>query len=62
MKLALRVVGSILLLMGTTWFFQGIGVLPGSFMSGQPRWAVNGAIADAVGVALFIAAARVKTR
>jgi hypothetical protein len=62
MKVALRVVGAILLLMGTTWFLQGINVLPGSFMSGQPRWAVNGAIADAVGVALVIVAGRIGPR
>src|SRR3954467_10329785 len=40
-------VASILLLMGTVWFFQGINVLPGSFMTGQVRWAVYGVIADA---------------
>jgi hypothetical protein len=50
--LALRIVGVLLVLMGTIWFFQGIGVLPGSFMTGQTRWAVNGIIAVAVGLAL----------
>jgi hypothetical protein len=59
MKIALRIIGLILLLMGTTWFLQGIGVLPGSFMSGQRRWAVNGAIADAVAVAILVAAGRI---
>jgi hypothetical protein len=54
----LRIAGLILLLMGTIWFLQGIGVLPGSFMSGQPRWAVNGAIAIAVGLALVVASRR----
>lgn len=58
MKLALRVVGGILLLMGTIWFFQGINVLPGSFMSGQTRWAVNGAIAVVIGAALLVFAGR----
>jgi hypothetical protein len=58
MKLALRIAGGLLLLMGTVWFFQGIGVLPGSFMSGQRQWAVNGAIVDAVGVGLLVVAAR----
>ena len=38
MKLTLRVVGVLLLLMGTVWFLQGLSVLPGGFMSGQtPR-------------------------
>jgi hypothetical protein len=54
MKLSLRIVGVLLLLMGTIWFLQGINVLPGSFMSGQQRWAVNGAIAVAVGLTLVV--------
>ena len=48
MRIVLSSVGVLLLLMGTVWFFQGIGVLPGSFMSGQPRWAVYGGLADCV--------------
>src|SRR5258708_16354946 len=58
MKLALRIAGAVLLLMGTIWFFQGINVLPGSFMSGQTRWAVIGAVADIVGLILLMAAGR----
>ena len=54
MRLIARVVAGLLLLIGTIWFLQGIGVLPGSFMSGQPRWAFNGAVAIAVGVILII--------
>jgi hypothetical protein len=49
-----RVVAGLLLLIGAIWFLQGIGVLPGSFMSGQPRWAFNGAVAIAIGVILII--------
>ena len=44
--------------MGTIWFLQGIGVLPGSFMSGQPKWAVYGGIADVVGVILIVIGSR----
>ena len=58
MKSALAGAGAILMLMGTVWFLQGINVLPGSFMSGQPRWAVNGVIALAVGIALVVASRR----
>ena len=58
MKRALQIAAGIMLLMGTVWFFQGISVLPGSFMSGQRQWAVNGAILDGVGVALLVVAAR----
>lgn len=31
-----------MMLMGTIWFLQGINILPGSFMTGQIRWAVYG--------------------
>jgi hypothetical protein len=58
MSLTLKIVGVLLLLMGTVWFLQGVNVLPGSFMSGQPRWAVNGAIAFAVGLGLVVASRR----
>jgi hypothetical protein len=36
------------------WFLQGINVLPGSFMTGQIRWAVYGGIAFAAGIALLL--------
>jgi hypothetical protein len=58
MKLAATVVGLLLVLVGTVWFLQGIGVLPGSFMSGQTRWAVNGGIAFVVGAALLVGVRR----
>lgn len=32
----------VLVIVGAIWFFQGIGVLPGSFMSGNPAWAYIG--------------------
>jgi hypothetical protein len=54
----LKLVGAVLVLFGGTWFLQGIGVLPGSFMSGQIRWAVYGGIAVAAGVVVLIAASR----
>ena len=54
MKIVLNVVGVLLILFGVIWFFQGIGVLPGSFMSGQIRWAVNGGIAAAAGVIVLV--------
>ena len=54
----LYIVGMLLVLMGAIWFLQGINVLPGSFMTGQPRWAVNGAIALVVGLVLIAFARR----
>ena len=58
MKIALNLVGSLLVVFGGIWFMQGINVLPGSFMTGQIRWAVYGGIAIAVGVAFLLAANR----
>ena len=58
MKATLIIAGVILMLLGTVWFLQGINVLPGSFMSGQTRWAVNGIIAVAAGLVLVVASRR----
>jgi hypothetical protein len=58
MRIVLTVVGLLLLFMGCTWFLQGINVLPGSFMTGQVKWAVNGGIAAVVGLILIVVANR----
>ncbi len=47
-------VGLILLFMGSVWFLQGIGVLPGSFMTGSSFWAAAGALAVIVGLVLIV--------
>jgi hypothetical protein len=53
MKILLRIVGTLLALVGIVWILQGVDILPGSFMSGQPKWAINGIIAVGVGVVIF---------
>jgi len=58
MRTALYVTGTLCLLLGCVWFLQGINVLPGSFMTGQTKWAVYGALLAAAGVGLLIAAGR----
>jgi hypothetical protein len=58
MKIAMNVVSVLLVLFGVIWFLQGINVLPGSFMTGQIRWAVNGAIAASVGIIGLVVANR----
>jgi hypothetical protein len=60
MKVTLNIVGALLVLFGAIWFLQGINVLPGSFMTGQIRWAIYGGIAVAAGVALVVAARRTR--
>ena len=58
MKTALRILALLLIAAGIVWFLQGINVLPGSFMTGQIRWAWRGGVAAACGVALLIAVQR----
>ena len=52
----LIVVGIFLLASGGVWFLQGINILLGSAMTGQTRWAVNGAIAMLLGLGLLLRA------
>jgi hypothetical protein len=54
MRIALNIFAGLFVLSGAIWFLQGINVLPGSFMTGQIRWAVYGGVAVAVGIALFL--------
>ena len=58
MKRILRVVSVVLMAVGAVWFLQGISVLPGSFMTGQTQWAVNGGIVAAAGLILWIVSKR----
>jgi hypothetical protein len=53
MKTARNVGGVLLVLIGCVWLLQGVGLLPGSFMTGQTKWAIYGAIAIGLGVALL---------
>lgn len=63
MRLLLRVVGTLLAVGGTVWILQGFNLFPGqSFMNGDRQWAVNGAIAAAIGVGLLVASSRVGRR
>jgi uncharacterized membrane protein len=60
MKIILIIIGVLLIIMGTIWFFQGINVLPGSFMTGQIRWAIYGGATVIVGIVLIVLASRRK--
>jgi hypothetical protein len=57
-RILLNVVGVICVLMGCVWFLQGINVIPGSFMTGQSKWAIIGGLLFVVGVGLLVAANR----
>jgi hypothetical protein len=58
MKIVLNIVGVLLVLVGTIWILQGINILPGSFMTGQTRWAVRGGILVVAGIAGLVWANR----
>lgn len=54
-------VGALLALLGTVFFFQGIGVLHGSTMTGETSWAVIGPILVVLGVGLVAYGRRRRT-
>ena len=58
MRIALNILGWLMVLFGAIWFLQGINVLPGSFMTGDIHWAFYGGIAIILGVALLLKANR----
>lgn len=44
--------GWVLVLVGAVWVGQGIGLIPGSFMTGSTFWAFAGGVSIVVGAAL----------
>lgn len=62
MNIVLRVVGVLLVLMGTIWFLQGANVLTvgRSPMIGDPHWEYYGGLAALIGAALLVVARRSK--
>ena len=62
MRYALLIAGGLMILMGGIWLLQGIGILPGSFMTGPMFWAVMGAAFLAVGGLVILAGFRLNGR
>ena len=58
----LNIIGVLCLLTGCVWILQGVNILPGSFMTGQMKWAVWGGILAVVGVGLLFAGNRRSAR
>ena len=48
------IIGIVLVAIGVVWFFQGIGVIEGSFMTGEAVWAVIGVVCVVAGLALLL--------
>ena len=58
MRIVLNVLGVLCLLLGCVWILQGVNILPGSFMTGQTKWAIYGALLAVVGIAMLTSANR----
>jgi LPXTG-motif cell wall-anchored protein len=58
MRIALNICGILFLIMGCVWFLQGINIIPGSFMTGQTKWAVIGGVLLVAGIGLLFRANR----
>ena len=58
MKIVFSILGVLMVVMGAIWFLQGINVLPGSFMTGQIKWAVYGACMVVAGLIVLARANR----
>jgi uncharacterized membrane protein HdeD (DUF308 family) len=55
MRVIVNVFAVLLVIAGCVFFLQGINVLPGSFMTGQTRWAVIGGLAIILGILILMA-------
>ncbi|QIN78569.1 hypothetical protein GBA65_08605 [Rubrobacter marinus] len=62
MRWVLLILGGLMVVVGGTWLLQGVGILPGSFMTGQAFWAVVGAVVLVAGAALCSAGVRAGRR
>ena len=58
MRIVSTIVGVLCLLVGCIWFLQGINILPGSFMTGQTKWAVYGGLLFILGLGVLAVARR----
>ena len=54
MTSTLNVVGGVLLLVGVLWALQGIGLVGGSFMTGQRPWLFIGMVTAGLGLVVLL--------
>ena len=62
MRLTKNVLALIVLAIGAIWSLQGIGLVGGSFMTGQSRWLYIGIVTMLVGLAGLVWANRSRIR
>ena len=55
-RLIFNSAAALCLILGGVWVLQGIGVLPGSFMTGETEWAVYGGLLILVALAALVRA------
>jgi hypothetical protein len=53
LKIIIKVLAVLLMVAGLVWALQGLNILPGTFMRGDPQWIINGAITALIGAGLF---------
>lgn len=53
LKIALGTIAVVTCLLGCVWILQGVNILPGSYMTGDIRWAYRGAILAIVSAAFL---------
>ena len=53
LRIAGAIVGALCVLMGVVWIFQGINVIPGSFMTGDIDWSYRGGVLAVVGLVVL---------
>jgi hypothetical protein len=58
MRFGMRVLGAALSVLGVVWILQGVGLLEGSFMTGQAFWFWMGVLAFVVGVPVLLGGLR----
>jgi hypothetical protein len=57
-KMIVKIVAVLMMVSGAVWALQGLNLLPGTFMRGDPQWIINGAAMMLVGGAAFWFASR----
>jgi uncharacterized membrane protein YeaQ/YmgE (transglycosylase-associated protein family) len=57
-RIILNIVGLILAFFGIVWILQGLNILPGSFMTGQIKWTIIGAVVLLLAILIVTAANR----
>jgi len=61
-KLGRNIVGVLLVLIGLVWLGQGVGLIQGSFMTGQAQWALIGLVCLVIGGLLLFTTNRPQVR